>query len=111
VRWTFKGLTQDTNGYGDSYEPTEHLQKDKVHEKLRVFVLGNPDDKNVVWPSQIIMAAKLKAAGIPVETLNGKGTGPDGHGLKDSARIVAGWCFKDLPTQEILRRAAEGLEG
>jgi acetyl esterase/lipase len=111
VRWTLKGLTKDTTGYRDSYEPTEHLRKDKVHAMLRVFVLGNPDETNVVWPSQVVMAAKLKDAGIPVETLHGKGTGPDGHGLSNSARIVAGWCFKDLPTQEIMRKAAEGLRG
>ncbi|MEQ1773359.1 MAG: hypothetical protein ABL891_06195 [Burkholderiales bacterium] len=111
VRWTVKGLTKDTTGYRDSYEPTEHLRKGNVHAKLRVFVLGNPDETNVVWPSQIIMSAKLKDAGIPVETLHGKGTGPDGHGLGNSARIVAGWCFKDIPTQEIVRQAAEGLRG
>ncbi len=111
VRWTIKSLKKDTTGHSDSYEPTEHLQKGKMHEKLRVFVLGDPDDKNVVWPSQIIMTAKLKDAGIPVATLHGKGTGPDGHGLANSARIVAGWCFKDLPTEEILRKAAEGLRG
>ena len=111
VRWTIKGLTKDTTGYRDSYEPTEHLRKDKAHAMLRVFVLGNPDETNVVWPSQVIMAAKLKDAGISVETLHGKGTGPDGHGLSNSARIVAGWCYKDLSTQEIVRKAAEGLRG
>ena len=111
VRWTIKGLKKDETGYSDSYEPTEHIQRASVHEKLRVFVLGNPDDTNVVWPSQVIMADKLKDAGIPVETLHGKGTGPAGHGLKNSARIVAGWCFKDLPTQEIVRKAAAGLKG
>ena len=111
VRWTILGLTKDTTGYGDSYEPTEHLRKDNVHAKLRVFVLGNPDETNVVWPSQVIMSAKLKDAGIPVETLHGKGSGPAGHGLGSSARIVAGWCFNDLPTEEIVRKAAAGLHG
>lgn len=111
VRSTLKGLTKDTTGYKDSFEPTEHLRKDKVHEMLRVFVLGNPAETNVLWPSQVIMAVKLKEAGIQVETLHGIGTGPDGHGLKDSARIVAGWCFHDHQTQEIVRKAAAGLRG
>jgi hypothetical protein len=111
LRWTIKGLKTDTTGYTDSYEPTAHLHKDGVHEKLRVFVLGNPDETNVVWPSQVIMATRLKEVGIPVEILHGQGTGPEGHGLSNSARIVAGWCFKDLPTGEILRKAANGLRG
>lgn len=111
VRWLHRGLTRDTTGYADSYEPNEHLRKDRVHEKLRVFVLGNPDETNVVWPSQVIMAVKLKEAGIPVEILHGKGSGPDGHGLKNSARIVAGWCFHDNATQEILRKSVDALRG
>jgi hypothetical protein len=78
---------------------------------LRVFVLGDPADANVVWPSQTVMTDKLKAAGISAETLRGSGTGPDSHSLSDSARIVAGWCYKDLPTGVILRKAAEGLRG
>jgi hypothetical protein len=111
VRWLIKGLKKDTTGYGDSYEPAEHLGNARVHEKLRVFVLGDPDDANVVWPSQTAMADSLKAKGIPVETLHGKGTGPDSHSLSDSARIVASWCYQDLSTEGILRKAAEGLRG
>ena len=111
VRWTIKGLTKDTTGYRDSYEPTEHLNKAAVNKSLRVFVLGNPKDANVVWPSQTIMADQLKKAGIPVATLQGEGTGPDAHGLRDSAHKVAGWCFHDMPTEEIIRKAATGLRG
>jgi len=111
VRWLHKGLKRDTTGYADSYEPSEHLRKEGVHDKLRVFVLGDPADANVVWPSQTVMADRLNAVGIPVETLAAKGTGPDSHSLSDSARIVAGWCYKGLPTGEILRKAAEGLRG
>jgi dienelactone hydrolase len=111
VRYTLRGLKRDTTGFTDSYEPTEHLDKSIVNDKLRVFVLGNPRDTNVVWPSQTIMATKLKDAGIPVDTIEAKGTGPDGHGLNNSARTVAGWCFNDVPTVEIMKRAAKGLRG
>lgn len=114
VCWLIKGLKKDTTGYGDSYEPAEHLGNARVHEKLRVFVLGDPDDSNVVWPSQTVMADRLQAKGIPVETLLGKGSGPQNHslsGLSDSARIVASWCYQDLSTEEILRKAVEGLHG
>jgi pimeloyl-ACP methyl ester carboxylesterase len=111
VRWTLRGLKKDTTGYTDSYEPTEHLQRSKMHEKLRVFVLGDPSDANVVWPSQVIMAARLKQVGIPVEILSGEGTGTESHWLGNSARIVAGWCANDLPTDEIVRKAAGSLRG
>ena len=111
VRWRLKGLKADTTGHADSYEPGEHLSGHRQHPGLRVFVLGDPDDRNVLWPSQTIMATRLKEAGVAVETLRGRGSGEDRHGLPDSARTVAGWCFKDLPTREILSRAAKGLSG
>jgi hypothetical protein len=111
LRWLAKGLKKDTTGYSDSYEPAEHLQAAKVHPKLRVFVLGNPADSNVPWHSQTIMADRLKAAGIAVEVLSGEGLGPKAHGLPESARAVASWCHHDLPTKEILRKAAAGLKG
>lgn len=111
IRWQLKGLKADTTGHADSYEPSEHLTGLKRHPALRVFVLGDPADRNVLWPSQTIMATRLKQAGVPVDTLEGKGAGEDRHGLPNSARRVAGWCYKDLPTAEIRRQAALGLSG
>jgi acetyl esterase/lipase len=111
IRWQMMGRTRDTTNFADSYEPSVHVRKDQVHAQLRVFVLGNPEDKNVFWPAQTVMADALKKAGIPVELLTGEGTGPDLHGLSNAARTVAGWCAKDLDTAEIVRRAAKGLKG
>lgn len=76
-----------------------------------MFVLGNPGDTNVVWPSQVILATKLKEAGIPVEVLEGEGTGPEHHGLSNSSRLVAGWCHGDAPTDAMVKKAREGLKG
>ena len=111
IRWTIHGRTKDTTGYTDSYEPTEHLDKARMNKQLRVFMVGNPEDTNVVWPSQIILADKLKEIGIPVQILPGEGTGPDRHSLSRSARIVAGWCAKDWSDEKILDAAAKGLKG
>ena len=111
IRWEMKGRTTDTTGFSDSYEPFEHLRQAAAHPQLRVFVLGNPQDSNVVWPSQTVMADALQKAGIPVAILEGEGTGPDAHGLSNSARMVAGWCAKNMSTEEIVRRARQGLKG
>ena len=111
IRWTLRGLKRDTTGYTDSYEPAEHLRRNLVHPALRVFVLGNPQDSNVLWPSQVILATKLKEAGIPVEVLEGEGTGPERHGLSNSSRLVAGWCHRDAPTEDMVKKAREGLKG
>ena len=106
VRWKMRGWKRDSTGYEDSYEPVQHLDKARMHPALRVFVLGDPQDTNVVWPSQTILAERLKQAGVPVEVIEAQGTGPELHGLPNSARNVAGWCARDVPTEEIMLRSA-----
>lgn len=111
IRWEMKGRTKDTTGFSDSYEPSAHLRKEAMHPQLRVFVLGNPRDRNVLWPSQTVMADALRRANIPVEILEGEGAGPEAHGLPNSSRIIAGWCAQNMGTEEIVSRAKKGLKG
>ena len=111
IRWTMKGLNKDTTGYRNSYEPAEHLDKSHMYAALRVFVLGNPDDRNVPWASQTVLHDRLRTIGVPTVLLKGQGTGPDLHGLPNSARAVAGWCHHDQTTEEVVRRARRGLQG
>lgn len=111
IRWQTLGWTRDATGYADSYEPHEHLDKSHMHPKLRVFVLGDPNDKNAVWASQTVLADKLRTAAVPVEVLSGEGVGAQAHGLGRSALAIAGWCANNIPTAEIVRRAADGLRG
>lgn len=111
IRWQTLKWTRDSTGYDDSYEPHAHLDKRHMHPSLRVFVLGDPKDKEAVWASQTVLADKLRAASVPVEVLTGEGEGAKAHGLGRSAQAVAGWCANDVPTGEIVRRAAAGLRG
>ncbi|HET6827418.1 MAG TPA: hypothetical protein VFH35_01980, partial [Ramlibacter sp.] len=92
VRWKMRGWKRDSTGYEDSYEPAQYLDKARMHTALRVFVVGDPQDTNVVWPSQTILAERLKQVGVPTEVIEAQGTGPELHGLPNSARNVAGWC-------------------
>jgi dienelactone hydrolase len=111
IRWQTLKWTRDATGYEDSYEPHEHLDKSRMHPKLRVFVLGDPNDKEAVWASQTVLADKLRAAAVPVDVLTGEGVGTKAHGLGKSAITVAGWCANNVPSEEIVRRAATGLRG
>lgn len=111
VRWTQRHWANDSTGYHDSYEPTEHLQKGPMHPGIRVFVVGDPQDRNVVWDSQTILAARLRDIGVPASVLPGDGAGNDRHDLSNSGRTVAGWCAHDVPTEEIVRRATNALRG
>ncbi len=106
MRWTLKRWTTDATGYGDSYEPTEHLRKDATHPRLRIFVVGDPRDREGLWPAQTVMAQAAREQGIAAEVIEVKGSAPDfHHGQGDIVRLVAGWCGHDLPTPEIVQRA------
>ena len=111
VRSEMMGRNRDTTGYADSYDPSKFVVKDKTHPELRVFVLGDPSDRNVFWASQTVMAEALKIMQIPVHLQQGTGEGPDAHGLSNSARHIASWCAKNTATDEILIQAAKGLKG
>jgi pimeloyl-ACP methyl ester carboxylesterase len=111
VRYKLRGRSVDTTGYSDSYEPIEHLDRSRMHPALRVFVLGDPEDKNVFWASQTILADRLKVAGVAVAVLTGEGAGPDRHQLANSAVIIGSRCARGESTEEIEARAARGLKG
>ncbi len=48
IRWKIMGCTKDTTNYVDSYEPWKFVARDKVSPRLRVSVLGNPNEKKVL---------------------------------------------------------------
>jgi hypothetical protein len=111
LRWQLKGLSRDTTGYSDSYEPTENLVLSRMNPNLRVFVLGDLLDSNTPWASQTVLAEKLRAVGVAVELLNGEGAGAEHHGLSASAVAVGAACAKGQSTEQILQFAARGLRG
>lgn len=111
LRWQGMGRTTDLTGYADSYEPVDNLRREKLNPNLRVFVLGDPHDSNVLWTTQLPLAAKLKELGAAVEILTGEGTDRQRHALGGSGRLIGSLCLRDKKTQEILDMAARGLKG
>ena len=105
MRWQMHNWTHDATGYADSYEPTEHLDAARLHPKLRLFVVGDPQDSNAKWPAQTVVAEKLSAMKVPAWVIEGEGTGRERHGgLGDLAHRVADWCAQDVDGDEIRRR-------
>lgn len=100
IRYLKLGRTRDVTNF-DSYEPVQHLKANPVHERLRVFILGDPADSNVFWESQVVLAEPLKERGIEHAIVEGEAVGPERHGLNNSARTLAGLCFHDRSTDEI----------
>lgn len=111
LRWQRMGRESDLTGYADSYEPVDQLRPGVFHPNLRVFVLGDPRDGNVPWPTQTPLAARLRALGVAVEVVEGEGSDSQRHVLGNSGQLLGALCLKDTPTREILELAARGLKG
>ncbi len=110
-RWQGMGRNADLTGHADSYEPVDHLRSSAFQPRLRVFVLGDPKDSNVMWVTQTPLALRLKQLGAAVEVLTGEGSDPQRHVLGVSGRRIGAMCLQDRTTQEILDVAARGLKG
>lgn len=100
IRYLMMGRTKDTTRL-DSYEPGEHLAHHETHPSLKVIILGDPQDSNVFWESQVALAQALAARSIPHLVVEGQATGEQRHSLIDSARILAGLCFHGRPLDAI----------
>lgn len=111
LRWQGMGRTSDVTGFNDSHEPIEHLRREVFHPRLRVFVLGDPNDSNVLWSTQTPLAARLKELGVAAELVTGEGSDPQRHVLGASAQQIGAECLRDRATPEILELAARGLKG
>lgn len=102
IRYLRMGRKMDTTNR-ESYEPVEHLANNAMSKHLRVFILGDPNDANVFWESQIVIAEPLKKRNVEVEIVEGVGLGTERHGLNNSARYLAGLCYHNQPTEEIIQ--------
>jgi hypothetical protein len=111
LRWEGLGRPTDLTGYADSYEPVNNLKREIMHPKLRVFVLGDPEDSNVRWSTQTPLAVRLKELGVNVEVLTGEGSDLQRHALGESGRLIGALCLLDKPTSDILEVVARGLKG
>jgi hypothetical protein len=101
IRYTAMGRAMDTNGRTDSYEPVHDRLRVKPHDQLRVIILGDENDSNVFWSSQIILSKYLNQNQIEHSVIKGEGAGDARHGLNRSANLVASWCFNGRSLEQI----------
>jgi dienelactone hydrolase len=108
VRWWLRGWPHDSTGWADSYEPLDHLHRDGHHPGLRIFVLGDRQDRNTPWASQTVIAERSRALGLHAQVLALRGEGESRHGLEDAAMRAARGCARDESDERIAARAAGG---
>jgi hypothetical protein len=104
-RYQSKGLSRDTTGYADSYDPIDHIDVVKPVAGLRVFILADPQDSNVPFEGARAFHEKANQKGMNSILLEGQGFGPERHGLSNSARHIASWCLRGFSNEQIIEGA------
>jgi hypothetical protein len=106
LRAQFRGSATPTK----ELEAADSVTKYNVrHAALRVFVVGDKNDRNVPWPAQQVMDNKLKQLGWPTTIINFNAKDSTRHVVADQARMVAGMCA-DGRTTAYIQNAAQGSE-
>jgi dienelactone hydrolase len=104
------GWPADATGFTDFYDPIDHIDAISRDPGLRIFIVGDPHDANVPFASQRLYFERARAAGLPVNLIEGSAVGSEHHGLNATTRQIAAWCAKGVPTERILADA-RGLKG
>ncbi len=104
MRVQLKGWRRDATGYSDYFDPVEHVDDILRDPDRRIFIVGDPDDSNVPFPTQRAYYEKVKQAGHDAWLVKSFAYGSQRHRLGHVAREIVGYCAKGMPTEEILER-------
>lgn len=106
-RLVARNRTVDYTGFTDYYDPIVHVQKISADPNRRIFVIGDPEDKNVPFQTQQSYFNALKKHGHNAWLVRGNGRGKRNHGLGWLGFRVTKWCVDGLSSDVIVSRAQE----
>ena len=89
------------------YSPIEHIAEIPKDGNRRLFVIGDPRDKNTFFAQQRDYAYRVKAAGHHSILLMAPGAGDNKHGVGPIADEVAGLCLQGKSDDEIEKAVGE----
>jgi dienelactone hydrolase len=105
------GWDRDITGYRDFFDPIEHVADIVPDPTRRIFVVGDPRDRNTPFFTQEAYAEAVRAAGHAVDLIRAEGEGRSHHGLSATGFKVAKWCVEGVPSPEIQERLPIPPEG
>jgi predicted esterase len=94
LRWQALGLTRDMTGFTDSYEPAQHLGSARL-AGARVYIVGDPRDRNTPWSTQLPFGERLRERGAEVRVVETEGHGPEHHDVSAEAQRLAAACLRE----------------
>jgi len=92
----------------DAYDPIRETAAIQPRPALRVFVVGDANDKLIPLPAQQAYAEALKRRGVHTAMTASTAVGDSHHALGATGQHAVGWCIDGLADDEILARMAKG---
>jgi hypothetical protein len=92
----------------DAYDPIRETASIKPRPELRVFVVGDANDKLIPLTAQQAYFEALKRQGVRTAMMASTAVGDAHHSLGATGQHAVGWCIDGLADDEILARVAKG---
>jgi len=110
LRVRLKGWSADITGFRDFHDPIDQIARIPQDNKRRIFVVGDPRDRNVPFETQVAYHARLQAAGHEATLIEASAGDRLHHNLEALGLVLAESCARKTPTQEILETAVEARD-
>ena len=105
LRIRHKGWSTDATGYTDFYDPIDHVDEIPVDRDRRIFIIGDPRDKEVPFSTQRTYYEAVRAAGHAAWLISTKESrGREHHGLVHQGHKAVKYCSEGMPSAEIVQR-------
>ena len=98
-----RGWQADATGHETFYDPIDHVDRIPFNPRRRIVIIGDPDDGNVPFSSQIEYYRKVRKLGHAVELIPARGGGAENHSLAFEGFRVILQCVRRDSTEAIKR--------
>ncbi|WP_193171121.1 alpha/beta hydrolase [Nisaea nitritireducens] len=98
------GWKTDITGYWDYWDPMDHIDLIVRDPKRRIFIVGDPLDRNTPLETQLSYLDAVSKADHSITFLRAKGKGRSHHSLNLVGFQVAKWCLDGLSATEMQSR-------
>lgn len=104
MRARHHGWKQDITGYRSYFDPLDNVAEIRTDPRRRIFVVGDPRDRNTPFFTQEAYAKAVEAAGHEVALVRAEARGRAYHSLALTGFKVVQWCLEGVPADEIQAR-------
>ncbi len=93
---------RDITGFSSYFDPIDHIEEIPSDPERRIFIVGDPNDKNVPFSTQADYHEALAAARHNTTLIRATGKGRENHGLSHVGFKVITDCVEGRSNEEII---------